>query len=108
MLFAGTISGIACLVLVPSLYRLAVFVSDSLFGPARIHTTFEGGRMVAREIAPHRWIGGLLVAFVAGLALLVSGKIRSRYRLSVKQYWVATTLLALLSLAASFLLRALS
>jgi hypothetical protein len=108
LLVAGTLSGIACLVLVPASYKLAVWTSDRLFGPARMCATVEGGRMVAREIAPQRWIGGLLVAFVAGLALLGSGKIRSRYRLNVKQYWATTLLLACLSLVALFLMRALS
>ena len=107
LLVAGTISGIACLVLVPVLYRLALFVSDRLFGPARIYATVEGEHMVAHEIAPHRWVAGLLVAFVAGLAMYVSSKVRSRCRLSVGQYWAATLLLASLSLAASFLIRAL-
>jgi hypothetical protein len=102
LLVAGTLSGIACLVLVPALYKLALSAADGLFGPAGAHTVGAGGSVVTHEIAPRRWIGGLLVAFVAGLALMASGIIRSRYRLSVRQYWTATVLLTLLSLAASF------
>jgi hypothetical protein len=98
-LIAGTISGVACLVLVPILYRLAALVTDRLFGPATTHTAFEGGR-----IAPHRWIGGLLLAFIGGAALLLSGAIRSRRRLSVRQYWMASVLLAIGCAVAAFLL----
>jgi hypothetical protein len=97
-LIAGAISGVACLVLVPILYRLATLASDRLFGPVATHTAFEGG-----QIAPRRWIGGLAVAFLAGAALLLAGTIRSRRRISVRQYWAATLALAILSLAAAHL-----
>jgi hypothetical protein len=99
-LIAGAISGVACLVLVPILYRVAALVSDRLFGPATARTGFEGG-----QIAPRRWIGGLLVAFCGGAALLLSGAIRSRRRLSVGQYWIASVLLAICCAVAAFLLR---
>lgn len=102
-LIAGMISGITCLVLVPVLYRLAGLVSDSLFGPAAIQTAYEG----ARVVAPRRWVGGLLVAFVASLALLTSAQVRSRIRLTVKQYWVVTILLGVLCLLASLALHGL-
>ena len=114
LLVAGTLSGIACLVLVLAWYRLAPWVSDRLLGPAGGCATVEGRCTVAppdlpvgRNLDPRRWAGGLLVAFAGGLALLVSGRVRSRCRLSVRQYWAATLLLVLLSLAASFWMRAL-
>jgi hypothetical protein len=114
LLVAGTLSGIACLVLVLAWYRLAPWVSDRLFDPAGGCATPQGRCTVAPpdlpvglEIAPHRWAGGLLVAFAGGLALLASGNVRSRCRISVKQYWAATLLLVLLSLAASFWMRTL-
>lgn len=114
LLVAGTLSGIACLVLVLAWYRLAPWASDRLFSAATGCATVEGRCTVAApdlpvglEIAPHRWVGGLSVAFAGGLALLASGRVRSRCRLSVRQYWAATLLLVLLSLAASFWTRTL-
>ena len=102
-LVAGTISGIICLVWVPVLYRLAGLVSNGLFGPATTHTAHEGTRV----IAPYRWVGGLVVAFIASLVLLTLTQVRSRVRLTVKQYCAATILLGVLCLLASLALHGL-
>ena len=115
LLVAGTLSGIACLVLVLAWYRLAPWVFDRLSGAATGCATAVEGRCtveprdltMGRDLEPHRWVGGLSVAFAGGLALLASGRVRSRCRLSVRQYWAATLLLVLLSLAASFWMQAL-
>jgi uncharacterized membrane protein YiaA len=103
LVVAGIVSGVACLMLVPALYGLSLFVSDRLFGSSAVQRMYDGGRMAAGEVSPRKWILGLWAAFMAGLVLLKAGKAHSRHRLSVRQYWAVTLFLVLLSLVASFL-----
>jgi hypothetical protein len=48
-----------------------------------------------------------LVGFLASVPLLASGRIRSSYKLTTKQYWTGTFFLATLCFLASFTLRSL-
>jgi uncharacterized BrkB/YihY/UPF0761 family membrane protein len=102
-LVAGMFSGLIWTLFLLVLYGLAVLVADNLFGLPAIQAAHEGAHLVGR----HRWMGGLLIGFLASIPLLASGRVRRWCQLTVKQYWTAMTLLATLCLVASFALHSL-